>query len=148
MLDLIKQVLGGNRKDHASARASRPLLAACAILLEAAHADYEYTEEEREHLLHTMTAHFGLSSEEAHELEELAHQERSQAVDLFHFTNQVNSDFGHEDKLAVMEAVWRVFMADGTVDKHEEHLARKLTFLLRLSQRDMVEAKQKARAQT
>jgi uncharacterized tellurite resistance protein B-like protein len=72
---------------------------------------------------------------------ELARAEREHAVDLWEFTNAVNGNFSREEKIKVVEAVWRIIFADGEIDKHEDYFVRKLTNLLRLTHREMIGAK-------
>jgi len=43
-----------------------------------------------------------------------------------------------------MELVWKLVYADGILDKHEDYLAHKLAKLLRLSHRELIDAKLKA----
>jgi uncharacterized tellurite resistance protein B-like protein len=150
MFDLIKKILGNTQGGVSVTEAGshdRPQLAACVVLLEAAHADYECTDEELNHVMQTLQSGFGVSQEYARELLELAHQERSQATDLWQFTNQINQEFSREEKKAVLEGVWRIIYADGVLEKHEDHFVRKLTNLLRLSHKDMIDAKLKIREQ-
>ena len=123
----------------------RTRIAATVILLEAAHADHECSEDEMEHIVETVRDRFGLSGEQAGELLELAHRERSRAVDLFEFTSHINEAFSKKEKKTVLETVWRIIYIDGQLEKHEDHFARKLTHLLRLSHSDMIAAKLKAR---
>jgi uncharacterized tellurite resistance protein B-like protein len=144
MLDLIRKALGGGQGRDVSAgpaEDARIQLAACVILLEAAHADYESTDEELDHVLATIRHTFRLSHEYAEELMVLARAEREQAVDLWEFTNAVNGNFSREEKIKVVEAVWRIIFADGEIDKHEDYFVRKLTNLLRLTHREMIGAK-------
>ena len=125
----------------------RTRIAASIILLEAAHADHECTDEELDHVIETLCSDFDLSRKHAEELLELAHRQRSHAVDLFEFTNHINNEFSRKEKIAVLEAVWRIIHVDGRLDKHEDHFVRKLTHLLRLSHKEMIDAKLKAREQ-
>ena len=125
----------------------RTRIAASIILLEAAHADHECTDEELDHVIETLCSDFDLSRQHAGDLLELAHRERSHAVDLFEFTTHINNEFSREEKMAVLEAVWRIIHVDGKLDKHEDHFVRKLTHLLRLSHKEMIDAKLKARKQ-
>jgi uncharacterized tellurite resistance protein B-like protein len=144
MLDLIRKALGGGKgKEDSSGpgEGARIQVAACAVLLEAAHADYESTYEELDHVLVTIKHTFRLSHEYAEELVELARAEREHAVDLWEFTNAVNGNFSREEKIKVVEAVWRIIFADGEIDKHEDYFVRKLTNLLRLTHREMIGAK-------
>ena len=150
MFDLIKKVLGNKQGGITVTEPEKhdmTQLAACVVLLEAAHADYECTDEEMDHVVHTLQSDFGLSQDYVSELLDLAHQERSQAVDLWQFTNQINQEFSKEEKKAVLEGVWRIIYADGKLEKHEDHFVRKLTNLLRLSHKEMIDAKLKSREQ-
>ena len=131
--------------ESSAAEGERTRIAASVILLEAAHADHECSKEEMEHIIETVREHYGLSREQADELLELAHSEGSQAVDLFEFTSHINDVFSKKEKKAVLETVWRIIYIDGHLEKHEDHFARKLTHLLRLSHSDMIDAKLKAR---
>jgi uncharacterized tellurite resistance protein B-like protein len=150
MLDLIRKVIGSGTVAEPTTEADsarRTQIAASVILLEAAQADYECTKEEISHALDTIKSTFGLSREYAEELLELARQERAKAVDLWPFTSEINRNFNHGEKIAIMEAVWRIIYADGKLEKHEDHLAHKLAALLRLGHREMIDAKLKVSGQ-
>jgi uncharacterized tellurite resistance protein B-like protein len=150
MLNFIRQTLlnrGQEPSESGIDKEDRTRIAASVILLEAAHADHECTDEELDHVIKTLRSDFNLSRKHADDLIELAHRERNQAVDLFEFTNHINNEFSKDEKKAVLEAVWRIIHIDGQLEKHEDHFARKLTHLLRLSHKDMIDAKLKARKQ-
>ena len=149
MFNFIRQTLLSNKgqSDNGPDREERTRIAAGVILLEAAHANHECTDDELVHVIETLCADFDLSVKHAEDLLELAHRERVQAVDLFEFTNQINNEFSREEKKAVLEAVWRIIHIDGQLEKHEDHFVRKLTHLLRLSHKEMIDAKLKARDQ-
>jgi uncharacterized tellurite resistance protein B-like protein len=150
MLNFIRQTLISRDQepsDNSTDREERTRIAAGVILLEAAHADHECTDEELDHVIGTLRSDFNLSKKHAEDLLELAHREHGQAVDLFEFTNHINNEFSKEEKKAVLEAVWRIIHSDGQLEKHEDHFVRKLTHLLRLSHKDMIDTKLKAREQ-
>jgi len=144
MFDLIGKVLA-NKKGGIAVSAPendvRTWVAACVLLLETAHADNECTAEEMSHVMEVMKNDFAISREQAEELIALAYRERDQAVDLWQFTNQINQQFGRQEKLRVMEAVWRIIHADGQLEKHEDYFAHKLARLLRLKHQEMIAAK-------
>ena len=150
MFNFIRQALISSKpgaSDSGPGKEERTRIAAGVILLEAAYADHECTDDELNHVIETLRSDFNLSKKHAEDLLELAHRERSQAIDLFEFTNHINSEFSKEEKKAVLEAVWRIIHSDGQLEKHEDHFARKLTHLLRLTHKDMIDAKLKARKQ-
>jgi uncharacterized tellurite resistance protein B-like protein len=150
MLNFIRQTLVRRENGPSGSginNEERTRVAAGVILLEAAHADHECTDDELNHVIETLRSDFDLSKKHAEELIEMAHRERSQAVDLFEFTNHINNEFSKQEKKEVLEAVWRIIHIDGQLEKHEDHFARKLTHLLRLTHKDMIDAKLKAREQ-
>jgi uncharacterized tellurite resistance protein B-like protein len=148
MLNFIRRTLINKEVDfseESTSRKERTRIAASVILLEAAHADNECTDEELDHVIETLRSDFKLSQQHAEDLVELAHRERRSAVDLFEFTNHINNEFSKEEKKSVLQAVWRIIHIDGHLEKHEDHFARKLTHLLRLAPADMIDAKLQAR---
>jgi uncharacterized tellurite resistance protein B-like protein len=149
VFDRIKSVLTKNGDPQVASpdqRATRIRMAACVVLLEAAHSDNECTTDELDHVIEIMTDHFAVSREDAAELVDLAHRERRQAIDLWQFTNEINQRYSRAEKMAVMEAVWRIIYVDGHLEKHEDFFAHKLAKLLRLPHKDLIEAKLRAKA--
>ncbi len=120
-------------------------LATCALLLEMAYADDEFSEAEKNNILAIIKEHLDLNENDAGELIELAELERKESLDLWQFTNLINQTYSKEEKRKVVETLWFVIYTDGKVDKHEEYLMRKLTYLLNLEHKDMIEAKLNAR---
>ncbi|MCK4839279.1 MAG: TerB family tellurite resistance protein [Desulfobulbaceae bacterium] len=150
MLAVIRNIIegkSGKGKESIEDLEQKKHVAAGVLLLEAAHIDNECTAEEMEHIVATLRAKFDLSDNCVAELLELAHNGREEAIDLWQFTNHVNRHFSPAEKLAVMEDVWRIVFLDGQLEKHEDHYAHKLANLLRLSHKQMIDAKLRARDQ-
>ena len=147
MLDLIKKVIGIDAAGppvEVSGKLGNELLAGV-LLLEAAHSDYDCTEEEQEHVIATIKQMYSIPDEYIGELIELAHAEREQSVDLHRFTRFANERMSREEKLKLIEGVWKIILADGKIDKYEEHFARKLCDLLWLEHKDFIAAKMKVK---
>jgi uncharacterized tellurite resistance protein B-like protein len=149
MLALIKKILnnttGQKPKDTVSAQDAQ--IALCVLLLEAAHIDGECSDEEMEHVVSTLITEYSIPRREIDELIASGHQERKDSVDLFRFTRYMNTNFTKEEKIAVMEAVWRIIHLDAHLEAHEDHFAHKLANLLRLTHSELIDAKIKARKQ-
>ena len=64
-------------------------------------------------------------------------------MSLHEFTHRLNAELPEVDKLAIVEMLWQVSHADGHIDKHEEHLVRRIAGLLHISDRDRVRLKLK-----
>jgi len=149
MLSLIKKIIsatpGGTDTAAASSNQNQTRLAACVLLLEAAHIDNVCTAEELNHLVVTLKKEFSLDHAQVRDLIDLAGNERKNAIDLWQFTNHLNQHYSKEEKMALMESVWRIIFSDGKLEMHEDHFAHKLANLLRLSHKEMIDAKLRAR---
>lgn len=115
--------------------------ALCVLLLEAAAADGHMEPEELRRVGDMMRDRFELDHAEVRELLAEAEEARAESVGLFEYTNELNRQFSPEERLRVMEDIWRVIYADGSLNPHEDHLAHKLMDLLRLNHRQFITAK-------
>jgi uncharacterized tellurite resistance protein B-like protein len=118
-------------------------LAACALLLELANADDEFTDDERQHLESAVRRQFGLGSAEAEKLLELAQQARDEAVDLWQFTNLIAENYSTGQKMVLAEIMWGLVYSDGDLASKEDYLMRKICNLLRLEPGYLAEARQR-----
>jgi uncharacterized tellurite resistance protein B-like protein len=118
-------------------------LAACALLLELAYADDEFSEAERVHLEGAVRRQFGLDGNQALELIELAERQRSEAVDLWTFTNLVAEHYSLGQKMVLAEAMWGLVYSDGELASREDYLMRKISGLLRLEPGYLAEARKR-----
>ena len=148
MLDAIKNFFlssmsPAERAEPAQARRDMRL-AACALLLELAHADDEVSDEERLHLESAVRRQFGLDAAEAARLLELAEQERAQAVDLWQFTNLIAESYSLGQKMVLAEIMWGLVYSDGHLAGKEDYLMRKICNLLRLEPGYLAEARKRA----
>jgi uncharacterized tellurite resistance protein B-like protein len=118
--------------DPAPAGPDRVQLAACALLLELAHADGEFSPAEQEHIERTVVRHFGLDEATGAELLRLAETERRQSLDHFQFTRLIAEQYDLGQKMVLAEVMWGVILADGKLSDHETHLVRKMASLMQL----------------
>ena len=123
-------------------------VAACALLLEVAHADGEFTAEERAHLEDVLANHFTLDPDEARALLRLAESERSVSIDHHRFTTLLRSGYDLDQKLLLAESMWGMVLADGEIADHEHYLTRKIANLLDLQPAQLSAAKAAAAART
>ena len=118
-------------------------LAACALLLELAHADSEFTSDERAHLEAAMRRQFGLGPGDAEKLITLAEEARAEAVDLWQFTNLIAENYSLGQKMVLAEIMWGLVYSDGDLASKEDYLMRKICNLLRLEPGYLAEARKK-----
>ena len=104
-------------------------IAACALLLEIAHADDVFTDEEKERIVRAVRE-LGVPESELREVMRLAEEERRESVDLYQFTRLVAEHFSREQRVRLMEAIWGVVYSDGVLTETENRLARRIAELL------------------
>lgn len=119
-------------------------LATAALLVEVARIDSESTPAERAAVLRAVHEKFEIPADEAAALIDLAEAEMKQASDYFQFTSLVNRHFTQQQKLRVIELMWRVAYADAELSAHENHLMRKIGELLHIPHGDYIAAKMRA----
>ena len=124
----------------------RVRIAACALFLELAHADDEFTEAERAHIEAALVRHFAVPPEAVRDLIAVAAEGRKNAVDLFGFTRLISERYDLGQKMVLAEVMWGVVIADGQIAEHESYLMRKISYLLDLAPGYLAEARQAAAA--
>lgn len=140
----VSQRVVGAANTPAEAGPDRVQLAACALMLELAHADGEFSAEERQHIESTLIRHFGLDETTGAELMRLAEMERAQSLDHFQFTRLIAAEFDLGQKMVLAEVMWGVILADGRLSDHETHLVRKLASLMNLEPACLAQARRAA----
>ena len=145
MKSLLKKLLGqeeaAEEKNGIRRRDNRVALATAVICIEMAKIDGEFSDAEQGRIRKILSRMFDLSDEEISEIIEEAEKEMKDSLDTWKFTNIINRNFDRDQKRAVIESVWKVVYADGSLDKHEDYLVHKLQKLLNLAHSDLIEAK-------
>ncbi len=151
MLEQLRRLLEGRLRpaleapERADEQALR--LAAAALLVEVARADYDVDPGELETVEDAVREAFGLDAESAEALVAMARAEAEDAVSLYQFTSEINRRFDPAAKRRLVELLWRVAFADGRLDRYEEHLIRRIADLLHLPHRDFIRAKLRAQGE-
>jgi uncharacterized tellurite resistance protein B-like protein len=143
MLGKILSFLQNDRPADTEGQFTRVQVATCALLLEVAHSDGQYHAAEARLVHDLLAGFFNLPAEAIAELVEFSRDHQQNSTDLFQFAREINAHFSSEEKLAVMEGVWRIIYVDDILDKFEDALARQLATLLRLSPREAIACKMK-----
>jgi uncharacterized tellurite resistance protein B-like protein len=120
--------------------------AAAALLVEIMVTDGLISQNEETTIKKLLENGFGLSTLEAEELFQLAKQEVTEATSLYQFTGLVNEHFSTSEKFDLLTQTWQVALADGTLDKYEENLIRRLADLLHIGHSRFIKAKSLAKA--
>ena len=118
-------------------------IATCALFLEMARIDEKFTPEEMDTVLSIMQDKYGLSREHADALVAEADKELEESVDLWQFARLINENYSIDEKMEIIETLWRMVYVDGKMDEYEHYLMNKLKNLLRLSHDQLIGAKLK-----
>lgn len=147
MIDILKRFFSpaaengnmatGNKNDQ------QLLVAVCALFLEMGRIDGTFTEQETAVVMDLLTRKYGLAVEHVDALMEEANRELKESVDLWQFARVINENFDNARKEKLIERLWRVVYIDGKMDEHEHYLMNKLSNLLRLSHKQLIDAKLK-----
>ena len=119
-------------------------LATAALLVEMSRQDEMIHDNERRAIEDALRDRFDLSQEEVDELYAMAEAEVREAIDYYQFTSLIKEHFSMEQKERVVELLWQVAIADGHIDRYEEHMVRRIAELLYLPHSAFIRAKHRA----
>jgi uncharacterized tellurite resistance protein B-like protein len=117
------------------------------LLVRIARADDHYAEVEQKMITDVLQTRYELGDADVQLLKEDAERLESQAPDTVRFTKIVKESVPYEDRSGVVEALWRVALADGSRDHEEDGFLRLVVNLLGVNDRDSGFARQKVIAQ-
>ncbi len=119
--------------------------ATAALLIEVSRSDNVRGSEEQESITKILNSLFTFSSEELTTLMAAAEQAVEDANDLHQFTNLLNKAYDYDARKRLVIALWQVALADGNIDKFEEHIIRRIAGLLHIDNSDFTGARHIAR---
>lgn len=116
-------------------------LAAAALLIEVARADFTQDAEEEAAMAAVLERSLGLDHATVAALLSEAGEAVDAATSLYEFTRLVNDHYSYEQKYQLVASMWQVAWADRAIDKYEEHLIRRVTDLIYVDHEDFIRAK-------
>lgn len=109
-------------------------LAVAALLVEAARMDGHFDGDERKTIRWLLETRLGF--DDAEDLISAAEVMAERAGDFWSFARVAKNRFSHEELVGLVEMLWEVVYADGTLDDFEASLLRRVTGLLYVSDRE------------
>ncbi len=146
MLSNLLQFLS-NPQESESLEPADARVALAALLVRVARADQQYDAREIEVILDVLQNRFGLNASEAENLRSEAEELEAAAPDTVRFTRAIKEAVPFEDRVAVVESLWKVALADGQRDHEEDGLLRLVVSLLGINDRDSGLARQRVIAE-
>jgi uncharacterized tellurite resistance protein B-like protein len=150
MLSRLKAAIETMRKstDAAAAEPSaEPARLACAaVLARAAQLDGKLDEGEEAAMLRLMTERFSIDEAAAREILDEAVDDLDASNDIYRYTKVLRDAFDEAERIDLMEMLWEVAYADGTLHELEAQLMRRMAGLMFVDDRDSGAARKRALA--
>lgn len=121
-------------------------LALTALLVRLARSDGHYADDEARRIDAIIAGRYALTPEAANGLRREAELLEQEAPDTVRFTRAIKDKVAYEDRLAVIEALWQVALADGKRDAEEDALVRMAASFLGVTDVDSARARQRMAA--
>ena len=148
MIDILKRFFSSDTENGKASSSGKDndrnvMVAVCALFLEMGRIDETFTEQETAHVLSILRDKYGVAGEAVDLLIAEADRELHESVDLWQFARVINDRYRIDQKEKLIERLWQLVYVDGKMDQYEHYLMNKLSKLLGLSHKQMIDAKLK-----
>jgi uncharacterized tellurite resistance protein B-like protein len=126
---------------HSNQRNKKVEIAACALFIEIAKADGEFTEDERMFIISEMKSTFDLDDDYVNDLMILAEEKVKESVSLYEFTGVINTTFTHNEKIELIESLWKLIYKDEKLNQYEDHLIKRIAATINIEHKQIIDAK-------
>ncbi len=116
-------------------------IAACALFIEMAKVDGEFTEDEKNFIITEMKNLFILDDNCTDELMQLAEKRVENSVSIYEFSSIINSTFTQYQKIELLESLWRLIYRDKKLSAYEDQLIKRIGGTLNLEHKEIINAK-------
>lgn len=113
---------------------------AVVLLLQLSHADFDSTEQEQQLVLGYLQREYQLAPDIAQQVLAQANQLAADATCLHAYTSKLKV-LSETERLVLLNQLWQLAWADGSVDPNEEMMLRKVADLLFIRHSDFIKAK-------
>jgi len=143
MIGKLKKMLEGLAPVEIEDKETSLELSVAVLLVEMARADHQLAEEEEATIRELLNEKFKLTGEAAETLLHEARVVAEDSVSMHDFTRSIHEGMDYDEKQRVIEMLWRVALADRSLDKYEDYLISKLGELLYVSRGDVIRLRHK-----
>ena len=120
-------------------------VASAALLMEMLHMEASCENQKQDMILGLLTNTFGLPKDQASELMAIAEHKRRQATDYFEFTHYIGMEYTREQKLQLLESLWKIAFVDNNLAVDEEYLIDKVARLLFIPHVEVLQVRNRVR---
>ena len=112
----------------------------CSLMIEVAYADNQLDESELKAMANSLSK-LDIQQEEIREIVDETLAKSKESISFYEHTRILNDQLDYDQKKDVLNSVWSIAFADGQMNKHEEHLIRRIADLLYLHHKDFINSK-------
>lgn len=116
-------------------------VATCALFIELAKSDGEFSESERELIISEMKTFFNLEKKYVDDLILLAEEKVKESVSIYEFTGVINKSFTQEEKIELLENLWKLIYRDEKLSAYEDHLIKKIGSTMNIEHKQIINSK-------
>ncbi len=113
-------------------------IATAALMYHLIAIDGHVDQSEKEALREVLKKNFDIEEAELTELIDQAKQRDEEAIDLYEFTSVLKRKLDYEERLNVMDMLWKMVYADGILHEFEDNIVWRVSELLGVSKRDRI----------
>ena len=118
-------------------------IAISTLMIQTAIYDGVFDEKEKSEILELIKKYFNLSENQKKSLFEIAIKVNDDSNDMQQFTRVLNKNLSEEEKLIIIEMLWKIIISDGHIDDYENALIRKISGLLYIDDKYVGQIKKK-----
>lgn len=121
-------------------------LCEAALMFHVIAADGKVRDVERQRMSEVLADQYDLSGDELTTLFKAARKADSEAVDLYRFTSHLKRELDRSQRIAIIERLWEMVFADGTLHEFEDNVVWRVAQLLEVETPDRIAMKQRVRS--
>ncbi len=145
MFEVLKKLIGApeisDDSNSAGFNYKQYQIATCALFIEMASADENFTNEEKDKIISILESLFDLNEEEVNELMNLAEERIKGSISLYEFTKIINDNYSKDQKFELVKNLWRLIYIDKTLNAYEDNFIKKIGLMLNLEHQDIIAGK-------
>tara|TARA_B100000965_G_C19133699_1_gene558599 strand:+ start:96 stop:539 length:444 start_codon:yes stop_codon:yes gene_type:complete len=118
-------------------------IAISTLMIQTAVYDGVFDEQEKSKILELIKNYFNFNENQKIQLFAVAMKANDESNDMQQFTRTLNDTLSEEEKLIIIEMLWKIIISDGRIDDYENALIRKISGLLYINDKEVGEIKKK-----
>ena len=119
----------------------KTILYSSCLMSEIAKADNIITKDEINIIEEILIDFFQIDQKKASNIINQSYKELEKAVDMFQYSNFLNSSMDYTDKLDLIKCIFEVGYSDGELHYLEDHYIKTISNILNIERKDIIKAK-------